>query len=401
MYLNNIKNFDAYYIMTLTYKINVFKELVEFYPTWNDLRSYLESEEGGLFRVIDTNDDYCMIRYEKGISKMDLPHSKWFRSVVWDIKTHRPVCIAPPKSSNGFDALNTELICQELLDGFMINCFKVDKTLHITSRSKLDAAGTFYSDRSFRDLFMEAYMNTKDCSYSEMIQEDIRPPRENELSVFYSFLVQHTEHRNVKKIDKNCVYVVHRGVVLKDGTVEFEDSPPLFKKIENIPFDKTNINEWIKNIMNTNDWQFQGIVFKDTMGNRLRFRSDKYAAVKALRGNTSNMCDRFAQLYSQNLLFKYLEYYQDEIVQMNFHVMFLNTIIKTLYDNYVNLHIKKTKTVEDIDKMFLPHLYSIHGLYLSELRPKKVTMNDIAIYLQKQPWQRISFLIKKLFSVMN
>ena len=158
---------------------------------------------------------------------------------------------------------------------------------------------------------------------------------------------------------------------------------------------------WIKNIMNTNDWQFQGIVFKDTMGNRLRFRSDKYAAVKALRWNTSNICDRFAQLYSQNLLFKYLEYYQDEIVQMNFHVMFLNTIIKTLYDNYVNLHIKKIKTVEDIDKMFLPHLYSIHGLYLSELRPKKVTINDIAIYLQKQPWQRISFLIKKLFSVMN
>ena len=77
--------------------------------------------------------------------------------------------------------------------------------------------------------------------------------------------------------------------------------------------------------------------------------------------------------------------------------MYLNNIIKTLYDNYVNLHIKKTKTVEDIDKMFLPHLYSIHGLYLSELRPNKVSINDIAIYLQKQPWQRISFLIKNNF----
>ena len=44
-----------------------------------------------------------------------------------------------------------------------------------------------------------------------------------------------------------------------------------FNIIQSIDFDKTNINEWIKNIMNTNDWQFQGIVFKDTMGNRLRF----------------------------------------------------------------------------------------------------------------------------------
>lgn len=390
--------------MTLNYKINIFKELTEKYPTWDKLHNYLESEDGGLFKVVDKNDNYCMIRYEKGISKMDLPHSKWFRSVVWDTNTNMPVCIAPPKASVDFDKLDiSELICQELLDGFMINCFRVDKTLHITSRSKCNAAGTFYSDRSFRDLFIQSYMNTKDCPYYNeiMIQDecDIRSPLDGEVSVFYSFLVQNMDHRIVKKIDKNCVFVVHRGIVFKDGTVEFEDSPPLFQKIQNIPFE-TNA-QWIKNIMISNDWQFQGIVFKDAFGNRLRFRSEKYESVKALRGNSSNIRDRFAQLYSQNLLFKYLEYYQEETIQMTIHLMYLNTIIKTLYDHYVNLHIKKTRTVQDIDKMFLPHLYNIHGLYLSELRPnmKKVTINDITLYLQKQPWQRISFLIKKNFDV--
>ena len=87
--------------MSFTYTINIFKELVEKYPKWEELCCFLESEDGGLFRVVDKNDNgLCLIRYEKGLSKMDLPHSRWFRSVVWNMRTNRPVCVAPPKSSN-------------------------------------------------------------------------------------------------------------------------------------------------------------------------------------------------------------------------------------------------------------------------------------------------------------
>lgn len=357
------------------YKVNVFKELIEKYVTWDDLRAYLESEEGGLFKVVDQRDMFYMIRYEKGVSKMDLPHSKWFRSVVWNSKTHRPVCVAPPKASTdfSFDSVNSGLICQELLDGFMINCFK-DETLYITSRSKLDAAGNFYSKRSFRDLFIEAYGETltQDCSIDSS-------------NTFYSFLVQHKEHRVVKKIENNRVFIVHKGIVLENGVVEIED----MSNIETIPHEDM---QWVKNIMIQNDWQFQGIVFKDNIGNRWKFRSDKYNAVKALRGNSSNVCDRFSQLINENLLYKYLGYYPEDMIPMTMHVMFLNNIIKTLYDYYVNIHIKKIKM--DIDRMYLPHLYNIHGLYLTQLRPNKVTMNDINLYLHRQPWQRISFLIK-------
>ena len=215
--------------MPLNYQNNVFKELVEKYSTWDDMRKYLESEDGGLFRIADKNEDtgYSLIRYEKGSSKMDLPHSKWFRSVVWNTKTNRPVCVAPPKASAqefSFKTLkelsDAGIVCQELLDGFMINCFRVagDKTLHITSRSKLNAAGKFYSDKSFRELFMEAYMNTSECPhYSETIiqdnSSDIHSPdsSKGEVAVFYSFLVQHKEHRIVKSIQNtNCIVYSNR-----------------------------------------------------------------------------------------------------------------------------------------------------------------------------------------------
>jgi hypothetical protein len=429
--------------MLINYQNNVFKGLIEKYATWNELQAYLESEEGGLFRIVDKNEEngFCLIRYEKGTSKMDLPHSKWFRSVVWNTKTNRPVCVAPPKAATQdfsfktFKEITDEgVVCQELLDGFMINCFRVaeDKTLHITSRSKLNAAGKFYSEKSFRELFMEAYMNTGECPhYSETIiqdnSSDIHSPdsSKGEVAVFYSFLVQHKEHRIVKSIENNRVFVVHKGTVFEDGSVEFEDSPAMFKgrpNIENIECsvkaikgsyaqiaarppdeDQTEVQKWIKNTLQERDWQFQGLVFKDRFGNRWRFRSEKYAVVKALRGNSPTIRERFAQLYSQNLIHKYLEYYSDEMLPMTVHLMFMNSIIKMLYDFYVDLHITKVKKAEDIDKMYLPHLYSIHGLYLSQLRPegKKVNINEITMYLHKQPWQRVAFLIKKIVDGIN
>ena len=430
--------------MPIQFELSIFKDLIEKYPSWEELQKFLESNDGGLFRVADKDEKgFCLIRYEKGTTKMDLPHSKWFRSVVWNTKTNQPVCVAPPKASiQEFsygtlkDVMDAGIVCQELYEGFMINCFRTvgDETLYITSRSKLNAAGKFYSEKSFRELFMEAYMNTTDCPhYSETIIQDnsneIRSPdsSKNEVAVFCSFLVQHKEHRIVKAFEKNRVYLVHRGVVYENGSVSFEDSPETVKgipNIVNIPLEKkvvkgsyakvasqavelseeqTEVQRWIKSQFLDRDWSFQGLVFKDGSGNRWRFRSEKYAAVKTLRGNSPNVVERFAQLYTQNLVAKYVEYYPEEMVPMAFHMMFMDAIIKMIYDNYVDLHITKVKKAEEINKMYLPHLYNIHGIYLSQLRPsgKKVNFEEIKMYFHKQPWQRIVFLIRKSIDNFN
>jgi hypothetical protein len=67
-----------------------------------------------------------------------------------------------------------------------------------------------------------------------------------------------------------------------------------------------------------------------------------------------------------------------------------------MYDNYVDLHITKNRKANEVNKVYLPHLYNIHGIYLSQLKPnkKKVNIQEIQMYFYKQPWQRISFLIK-------
>jgi hypothetical protein len=351
---------------------------------------------------------------------MNLPHSKWFRSVVWNTITNRPVSIAPPKSASQEcpfltqdDRDQNQIECQELLDGVMINCFKKagDDKFYITTRSKLDAAGKFYSLKSFRHLFIEAYTGwevTSRESLEWLIQEEsqnIASPDENnqESAVCYSFLIQHKEHRNVKEITQNVAYLIHKAIIYQDGQVELQDR---FTTID-IPFHiirlppvlapSGNSMQWIKEEMDRQSWDFQGIVVKDTYGNRWRYRSEKYQVVKSLRGNSPVLMDRFVQLYQQNLTQMYLEYYPTDLITFAFYSEFIQQLTQFLYDYYVEFRIHKSCTLSEIDHMYHPHLYQLHGFYLSHLRPsqKVVTKNDVYDYLRNQPWQRISFLLRQ------
>jgi len=413
--------------MAFMFENNIYKALIEQYTDFHSLRRYLESEEGGSFRVVDTDaiKDLCLIRYEKGSSNMDLPHSKWFRSVVWNTRLHRPVCVAPPKTTSVpfpyttcHEAIQHGIVCQEQHDGVMINCFRMigDDQLYISSRSTLYATGHFYSTTSFRRLFMEAYLNIDQQAertnetLEHMIQwdtsMDVPDVSRNEYAIYYSFLLQHTAHRIVKKIEKNRVILIQKGIVYQDGCVHVEDSPSTFRgtcPLVSLPLPETDepVNEWIRQFVHQKPNDFQGVVCKDVMGNRWRFRSEKYVMIKSLRGNQPGGLERYAQLYVQNLHHMYLEYYPEDAFTFALQSACMSTIIEYLHRTYLEMHVTKTSPKEEImaslDRMYHPHLYSIHGIYLTQLRPigKKVTVDVIQNYFHKQPWQRIAFLLRK------
>ena len=405
-------------IMSFSYRNNVFAELITLYPSWQALKSFLESEEGGSFRIVDQDEsDRCIIRYEKGVSNMNLPHSRWFRSVVWNAETNRPVCISPPKAmttelpvQTTQQAIESGLVCQELLDGFMINCFTLagEKTLHICSRSKLNASGRFYSSKSFRELFIEAHTGwimKEDYSLESLIQEESQKwdqpdPEKKEIAYGYSFLVQHTEHRIVKPISENRAFLIHKTIVYEDGSVQFEENNPSFRSRDNlrsIPIGGadekiTYLQTWIQTTLEEQSWTFQGLVLKDKDGNRWRFRSNAYSMVKSLRGNAAYLLDRFITLYQRNVVPYYISYYPEDQNAMEFYTVFLNHMIQYLHGLYMDVHVQRTTPIQQIDRMYHPHLYSLHGLYLS--RKKPITANDVYEYLRLQPWQRIAFLLR-------
>jgi len=158
------------------------------------------------------------------------------------------------------------------------------------------------------------------------------------------------------------------------------------------------MNTWIHEQLRSQSWEVQGLVLKDTSGNRWRFRSDAYTAVRSLRGNTPFGLDRFVQLYLQNLVQPYLQYYPFDSDVFGGYLKMMNYMVRAIYEEYQQLHVRKTTTINNINKMYHPHLYALHGYYLSQLRPahKKITLNEVYDYLRKQPWQRVAFLLREI-----
>jgi hypothetical protein len=392
----------------------IFSDLRNNYTSWESLKDYLESSDGGLLKVLSTsNPKYKIIRYEKGVSKFSVVHVPYFRSVVWDINENIPVCVAPIKASNDDfpyntldECINNEVVCEEFLEGFMINVFKTHDDIYISSRSKLDATGRFYSTHTFKELFTEAYLNTNypgvqsnDINITDLLNGvSVNPDTSrDETAVFYSYIVQHPEHRIVKNITQARVHKVISGTVYNNGKVVINKVYDTIPQIKLTEYDGAmTVNNFKQMILTENGWGFQGIVFTDKNGNRWRYRSDKFMSVKSLRGNSSNMLTRYAQLVEQNLTKKYLEYYPEDEIYFSFFNLYFTVHVTNLFELYQKLHVHKSITRDEINKMYLPHLYNIHGHYLTNLRSKgeKITINDVMVYLQKQPWQRIAFLIK-------
>ena len=289
----------------------------------------------------------------------------------------------------------------------MINTFKRagEDTWHITSRSRLQASGRFYSKKSFRHLFMEAYTGRtlEENELEACIQEEgknVPGPAPGESAVFMSFLVQHTEHRIVQLFQENHVWGILKGVVGEDGCIQMDDCPthdgPWLWKTPML-FSSDNLSFWIHQQLSTAPWTVQGFVLKSE-GKRWRFPSASYAAVKSLRGNTPYSLERFVTLYQQNLTQTYLQYYREDTTVFAFHQESMMRLVEWIHLQYVHLHVRKTCALSNIDKMFHPHLYALHGHYLNHLREskQKLLLSHVHQYLREQPWQRVAFLLRRM-----
>lgn len=392
------------------FTVSVFKNLVERFSEWEALRAFLESEEGGQLRIVDQSAEHhlALIRYEKGVSNVELPHMKWFRSVIWDTQANRPVSVAPARSSSLPIHRPLPLVeegsgwtCEEFLDGFMIQCFRIQKEgewspVEIATRSKLDASGTFYSSKSFRALFLEAIggdLSDKVAPFSET-ESSFAP-----IAVSYSYLVQHAENRIVTPIDPGVprAVLIQRASIQPCGTVVFEDQLGHVPRVEGILCGEGTLEERLQALFASHPWSYQGVVVKDDTGLRWKFRSDKYNQVKALRGNHPNSLNRYAYLYTQNLVETYLSFYPEDAFSFSFQSVSLQQIVTEIHRMYVEIHVRKQATLTSFDKMYHPHLYQLHKIFLTKLRPagRHLTNSDIHLYFHGQPWQRIAFLIRK------
>jgi len=374
----------------MSYSVPYFKDLVSTYPSFEALKGHLESNQ---LRVIsDASNQYTIIRYDKTKYPTTIQNeSKGFlRSVVWDTVTNRPVCVAPPKAREALPEDAASLRCEEFLEGVMVNAFLDSSgTVQLATRSKLGATGTFYSSRSFQDLFEDA-LRAKGIEGIQGIKGVLGT------ASFASFLLQHPEHRIVSRITEPQVYLIHTGSVDADGLVHVQEvssdstlAVPLITLSE-------EPNAAIIHLAEQRGWQWQGLVLKDGQGGRWRLRSKAYTMVRTLRGESPRQDVQYLKLREKGMMETYLYYYPEEKQTMwNFEGR-LRGLTQVLYQFYVSVHIKHQLKFADLPAQWKTHVFSLHSLFLGSLKEKGhfIRKQEVIQYVNSLQIPRILHLFK-------
>lgn len=343
--------------------LTVFRDLRVQYPTWLALCDFLKSDAGGRLRVIE-DQAHAIIRYVKGTSDFTKSHVPAFRSVVWNIQTHLPVSVAPVKAQKGEPPAGVGLRITDFIDGVMIQAFGDQ----IATRTSMGAQGTFYSKRSFAELFEDAvkpFGGTR--AFLGSVLEGSR---------FVSFVLQHPEHTTVAVIHSPRVYATCIGTVADDGLVTFSYDPatwpqrlaaiaPTLYEPSKVFADSAEATAMLRQNALGHTWQ--GLVFQDLAStNRWRLRNPLYVAVRNLRGAEANHTARFLRLRAEGKIKEYVGYYREESAAMWALEQRLRQRTSGIYEAYSRLHKAKSATMRDLPLPYRTHVYAIHGKYMEK-----------------------------------
>jgi len=349
----------------MSYTVPYFKNLIETYPTWPQMEAYLTSVN---VRITGTSEDrYRILKLQPSSTITD----KWLRSVVWDTHTHRPTCVAPPKAeTTEVPAGNVSFrLIQDFLDGTMINAFRcldVDG-VQIATRSQMGASGTFYSQKTFAQMFQEA------CKVP--LESLIAQPLSITPTTFVSFVLQHPEHRVVSRTRYPKLYAVHEGCINQDGLVYIQElsngwssdalaamAPPC--QPMNGFRSSADLDSFFTSLTGSHGWFWQGLVFKDGEGRRWKMRNPNYMYLRDLRGSESSSEERFLRLRASGKVTEYLKHFSEERDLFWGYEHLLRAQTQCVYMAYVDVHKLRTKKLGDVSKVLQPFVFRLHSKFL-------------------------------------
>jgi hypothetical protein len=343
---------------------NTFANLCINYTTSEALYAFLKSEEGGNLQVITASNvpevPLSIIRYNKEKSDFSKEHVGYFRSVVWDDKTNRPVCVAPFRSvkSEEVDPFGSDspVVVEEFVDGTMINMFWYKHGWVLTTRSNLGANNSFYGSRSYAELFWEAF-RASNLTLDMLDKEQC-----------YSWVLQHPEERIVVAAPYGIPRIRLVGLSQirdDDGSYEVSTtvnhSPEIVKFFpEQYPLHsfqecKDRVVAWGKRF----GASWQGLVVKSGV-NRWKFRSQQYMEARALRGNQAKREYLWLEHWGKGTLFKYLNIYKEEEVLAMHVVANLKAETQAIYDTYMDVYFNRKYPLGQAPSKYRKFLWDLH-----------------------------------------
>lgn len=392
-----------------SYTVNIFQNLRNQHPTWDAMKAFLQSADGGSLAIKEREDSpYAMVYAKKGVSDYSRPHVKWFRSVVWRKDTNLPVSIMTQKAElenplHWEGGMPTDAKVSTYEDGVTLTAFtEVGATVaQVATRSQLGAGGKFFKQatKSFAAMLQDAVKAEYDPYCGDDVMEYIAKMLEiptgdgNMVARFSSILLQHPEHRVVKVNPRPHMIILQDGFVCADGSVQ------IFEKVRAVDEYAIKAGEtmmgWFERISGGRDWTWQGVMIHDGAGRRWRIRSAVYQMIRSMRGNTARADERFFGLRSTGLVKTYLIYYPEDSTVFWECEQWLRKATGDLYRYYVDVHKARTVDAKTVPGEWHAHVSALHGIFIKTLRPagQSVSMATVVEYMNGLPVPRLLYLM--------
>jgi hypothetical protein len=356
-----------------------YADLIARFPTSEALFAFLRSDEGGRLIVRDdhlTADlPLTIIFYDKKRSDMTNPLTGAFRSVIWNALTNRPVAAGPHRGLALPAALSEAegpFTVEEFIDGTMINQWWNGEAWQISTRTQLDAGGSFYGSRSFATLFAETFAAA-----------GLRADDHLDKSVVYSWVLQHPEERIVVAPAYGVpkIWLVERSlfdVATGQRTIVRDALPADSPLSAHLPqtFDLRTVAD-IQARVSANGRRmgagWQGVVVKMTAtGQRYKLRSVQYNAARMLRGNQAKRPYLWLERWTEGKLPAYLKLYPEEEHDAMATVNAFKTATQEFHDLYLKVYKSHTLKLGDAPVKYRKLIWEARqanvGTYFPNLR---------------------------------
>lgn len=383
----------------MPYQVDVFKSW-PMMSSWEELKSFLISEAGGLLRVVEPRDSpYALVRYKNGVSNFTLAHVPWCRSVIVHKESRMPVCVSPVKADIITDSsVNDATVAEEFIDGTMINVFHSagDESPVVNTRGRLGADKSFYQGGlSFRSMLDQAMVEQGVSTFS-----DILPVNSIALHRFTSVVLQHPANRLVKKVEKPGFSIVHQGWVTNDGSVYIEEDAAQSEiqpyNLESVRAAKT-VKDWVSTQAQERGFGWQGLVLKDGAGRRWRQRSDVYETVRTVHGNESSAEERYSRLRKGRIVDQYLAFYPEDKQVLYDLEGRLRKNTRQLLHFYVDVFRSRKTLFYELPWPYKHHVSVLHNYYKNTLRAegKKVDLTEVVKYVNTLSLEDTANMLKE------
>jgi len=326
--------------------------------------------------------EYCIYKYKN--PPVSETYYK-YRSVI--TQNDKVICVSPSKSVpyRAFcdrHSAKESVIAEEFVEGTMINAFWDGISWKTSTRFKVDGSCFFFDTNGYFEKMFEETLIVCRVDLNDLNKE-----------YCYSFVMQHPENRIVTAFETPQLYLIEAYKISKiddnDTRVEVvsnvRDDPYWVSTLIRFP---ARLNFGLTDAITNMPYTRMGVSFRETeSGDRCKLRNSAYEYVRQLRGNQPKLSYRYLELRKTSQVKEYLSFYSEHSEQFKKFQDNLHKYTTALYHAYVELNIKKTIQLEQVDVRFRPSLKRLHLYYKEVLAPQKkyITMTEVINYINALP----------------